>query len=98
MKAGQITAKLRDAVQVCFYTNNAEATRYKNIDIPDSLKELEIKDFEFDVPKNGKITFRLHFAEGILPEKFPPAREKLTRAEKAALKAAKAAEAEETAN
>ena len=37
MKAGQITAKLRDAVPVCFYTNDAEAIRYKNIEIPDSL-------------------------------------------------------------
>jgi hypothetical protein len=96
MKAGQITAKLRDAVPVCFFTNGSEATRYKNIDIPDSLKELELTDFGFDVPADGKITFRLHFETGVLPAAFPPAREKLTRAEKAALKAGKAEEPAES--
>jgi len=66
MKAGTITAKLRDAVPVCFFENDAEQVRYKNIDIPDSLKELEITGFEFDVPADGKISFRLYFAPGIL--------------------------------
>jgi len=87
MKAGTITAKLRDAVPVCFFENEAEQIRYKNIDIPDALKELEITGFEFDVPADGKISFRLYFAPGILPTEFPPAREKMTRAEKAAAKA-----------
>ncbi len=90
MKAGQITAKLRDAVPVCFFADGNEATRYKNIDIPDSLKELDIMDFGFDVAADGKITFRLFFEDGILPTVFPPVREKMTRAEKAAAKAAKA--------
>ena len=87
MKAGQITAKLRDAVPVCFFTDGDEVTRYRNIDIPDSLKELDIMDFGFDVAMDGKITFRLFFGDGILPAVFPPIREKMTRAEKAAAKA-----------
>jgi hypothetical protein len=90
MKAGQITAKLRDAVPVCFFSNGSEVKRYKNIDIPDSLKELEIIDFDFDVVEGEKITFRLNFTDGILPAVFPPAREKMTRAEKAAAKIASA--------
>jgi len=89
MKAGQITAKLRDAVPVCFYQDGDEAIRYRNIDIPDSLKDLDIIDFQFDVSAEGKITFRLFFENGTLPAEFPPIREKFTRAEKAAAKAAK---------
>ena len=88
MKAGQITAKLRDAVPVHFFEGGADRAQYKNIDIPDSLKELEINGFEFGVPQDGKITFRLYFADGVLPAEFPPAREKMTRAEKATAKAA----------
>lgn len=95
MKAGQITAKLRDAVPVCFFADGDEVTRYRNIDIPDSLKDLDIMDFGFDVTTDGKITFRLHFEDGILPAIFPPIREKMTRAEKAAAKAAKTEEAAE---
>jgi len=49
---------------------------------------LEITDFGFDVAMDGKITFRLFFEGGTLPAVFPPAREKMTRAEKAAAKAA----------
>jgi hypothetical protein len=88
MRAGQITAKLRDAVPVRFMENGEEMKRYKNIDIPDSLKELEIQDFQFDVTMDGKITFQLFFEEGILPDIFPENRVKMTRAEKAAAKAA----------
>ena len=89
MKAGQITAKLRDAVSIEFYEDGNERAQYKNIDIPDSLKELEMADFKFITPENGKITFRLFFAPGILPTEFPPAREKMTRAQKARAKATK---------
>jgi len=88
LKAGQITAKLRDAVPVEFYEGENEKAMYKNIDIPDSLKELETTGFEFITPENGKISFRLTFAPGVLPAEFPPARVKMTRAEKAAAKAA----------
>lgn len=92
MNAGKITAKLRDAVPVHFFEDGADKAQYKNIDIPDSLKTLEIMDFGFDIAADGKITFRLHFENGILPAEFPPVREKMTRAEKAAAKAAKAEE------
>jgi hypothetical protein len=49
MNAGKITAKLRDAVPVCFIAGGEEVKRYKNIEIPDSLKDLEITNFGFDV-------------------------------------------------
>ena len=93
MKAGQITAKLRDAVPVHFFEDGEDRIQYRNIDIPDSLKTLEIMDFGFDISAEGKITFRLHFENDILPAEFPPARPKMTRAEKAAAKAAKTEEA-----
>ena len=86
MKAGKITAKLRDAVPVLFMVDGKEVKQYKNIEIPDALKELEIKDFRFNV--NGdKITFSLFFDKNILPVKMPPERPKVTRADKAAAKA-----------
>ena len=74
-----------------------EVKRYKNIDLPDMLKEVEMLDFHFNVPEDGKITFEISYAQGILPEVFPEPRAKMTRAEKAAAKAAaKESEAEET--
>ncbi len=97
MKAGKITAKLRDAVPVRFMVGNDEVKQYKNIDIPDALKELEITDFKFDVPEDGKISFQLFFEKGILPEVFPDIRPKMTRAEKAAAKAAAESEEEKPA-
>ena len=90
MHAKTITAKLRDAVPVRFMVEDAEVVRYKNIDIPDSLKELEIKGFQFDVPEDGKISFQLFFDTGILPQEFPAARAKMTRADKAAAEIIKA--------
>jgi len=96
MKAGQITAKLRDAVSVHFFEDGEDRIQYRNIDIPDSLKTLEIMDFGFDISAEGKITFRLHFENDTLPAEFPPIREKMTRAEIAAAKAAKAEEAAAT--
>jgi hypothetical protein len=72
MKAGQITAKLRDAVPVCFFENGEEKAQYRNIDIPDNLKDLDIMDFQFNVAPGEKITFRLFFEEDVLPEVFPP--------------------------
>jgi hypothetical protein len=38
MKAGQITAKLRDAVPVCFYQDGEEVIRYKNVDVKARIK------------------------------------------------------------
>ena len=34
MECGKLTAKLRDAVPVCFMVNDHEVKRYKNIEIP----------------------------------------------------------------
>lgn len=97
MKTGKITAKLRDAVPVCLMVEGKEVNRYKNIDLPDMLKEVEMLDFHFNVPEDDKITFEINYAPGVLPEVFPEPRTKMTRAEKAAVKAAaKAAEQEST--
>ena len=91
MKTGRITAKLRDAVPVCLMVEGKEVKRYKNIELPDSIKEVELLDFHFNVPADGKITFEIHYASGVLPETFPEPRAKVTRAEKAAAKVQKAA-------
>lgn len=79
MEMGKLTAKLRDAVPVCFLVEGKEIKRYKNIEIPDELKVLEYKDFKFDVPLNGAITFKIMFEPGVLPEEFPHTRERKTR-------------------
>lgn len=88
MKTGKITAKLMDAVPVCFMVNGEEVKRYKNIELPDELKEVEMTDFHFNVHMDGKITFEIHYEEGVLPEVFPEARTRVSRAAKAAAKAA----------
>ena len=88
MKTGKITAKLRDAVTVCLMVNGEEVKRYKNIELPDMLKEVEMTDFHFNVHMDGKITFEIHYEEGALPEVFPEARTRVSRAAKAAAKAA----------
>lgn len=88
MKTGKITAKLRDAVPVCLMVNGEEVKRYKNIELPDELKEVEMTDFHFNVHMDGKITFEIHYEEGTLPEIFPEARTRVSRAAKAAAKAA----------
>ena len=95
MKTGRITAKLRDAVPVCLMVEGKEVKRYKNIELPDSIKEVELLDFHFNVPADGKITFEIHYASGVLPETFPEPRAKVTRAEKAAAKTQKKATQEE---
>ena len=97
MKTGKITAKLRDAVPVCLMVNGEEVKRYKNIELPDELKEVEMTDFHFNVHMDGKITFEIHYEEGVLPEVFPEARTRVSRAAKAAAKAAMQQPAEDTA-
>ena len=82
MKCGKLTAKLRDAVPVRFYENGKEIKRYKNIEIPDAIKELEYRDFRFDVPASGPITFKIFFAPGTLPETWPEARQRKARSPK----------------
>ena len=49
MKTGKITAKLRDAVPVCLMVNGEEVKRYKNIELPDMLKEVEKTGFHFSM-------------------------------------------------
>ena len=71
MESGKLTAKLRDAVPVCFLEEGKEIKRYKNIEIPDELKRLEYQDFKFDVPVVGAITFKIEFAAGVLPDPMP---------------------------
>ncbi|MCI9682787.1 MAG: hypothetical protein HFI26_15580 [Lachnospiraceae bacterium] len=97
MKTGKITAKLRDAVPVCLMVEGAEVMRYKNIELPDMLKEVEMTDFHFNVHMDGKITFEIHYEPGVLPEVFPEARTRVSRTAKAAAKAEReAVPAEET--
>ena len=97
MKTGKITAKLRDAVPVCLMVNGEEVKRYKNIELPDMLKEVEMTDFHFNVHMDGKITFEIHYDEGVLPEVFPEARARVSRTAKAAAKAALQQPAEDEA-
>ena len=82
MKCGKLTAKLRDAVPVCFIEEGKEIKRVKNIEIPDAIKELEYKGFKFDVPMSGAITFKFYFEPGTLPETWPEPRQRKTRAKK----------------
>lgn len=79
MECGKLTAKLRDAVPVCLMVDGKEVKRYKNIEIPDEIKKLPFIDFKFDVPPNGAITFKIHFAPGVLPEEWPEARQRQSR-------------------
>ena len=87
MKTGKITAKLRDAVPVCLMVEGEEIMRYKNIQLPDMLKEVEMTDFHFNVHMDGKITLEIHYEQGVLPEVFPEARTRVSRAAQRAAKA-----------
>ena len=87
MKTGKITAKLRDAVPVCLMVEGEEVMRYRNIQLPDMLKEVEMTDFHFNVHMDGKITFEIHYEQGVLPEVFPEARTRVSRAAQWAAKA-----------
>ena len=79
MECGKLTAKLRDAVPVCFIESGKEVKRYKNIEIPDEIKRLPFSDFKFDVPANGAITFKIMFEPGVLPTEWPEARQRKSR-------------------
>ena len=79
MECGKLTAKLRDAVPVCFIENGKEIRRFKNIEIPDEIKKLPYQGFEFSVPVTGAITFKITFEEGILPKAWPEARARKSR-------------------
>ena len=84
MECGKLTAKLRDAVPVCFIENGKEIKRFKNIEIPDEIKKLPYQDFEFSVPVTGAITFKIMFEPGTLPETWPEPRQRKSRTPKAA--------------
>lgn len=79
MECGKLTAKMHDAVPVCLIVDGKEVKRYKNIEIPDEIKRLPFIDFKFDVLASGAITFKIHFAPGVLPEKWPEARQRQSR-------------------
>ena len=79
MECGKLTAKLRDAVPVCFIVNGMEVKRLKNIEIPDEIKKLPYVAFRFDVPQNGAISFKIMFEAGILPTEWPEARQRKKR-------------------
>ena len=79
MECGKLTAKLRDAVPVCFIVDGKEVKRFKNIEIPDEVKQLPFIDFKFDVPATGAITFKIMFEAGVLPEVWPEARQRKQR-------------------
>ena len=79
MECGKLTAKLRDAVPVCFIENGKEVKRFKNIEIPDEIKKLTYQDFELSVPLTGAITFKIMLEEGILPKDWPEARTRKSR-------------------
>ncbi len=83
MECGKLTAKLRDAVQVCFIVNGMEVKRLKNIEIPDEIKKLPFTAFKFDVPQNGAITFKIMFEAGVLPAEWPEPRQRKQRSSKA---------------
>ena len=79
MECGKLTAKLRDAVPICFIENGKEVKRFKNIEIPDEIKKLPYRDFEFSVPVTGAITFKIMFEEGVLPKVWPEAQVRKSR-------------------
>ena len=79
MECGKLTAKLRDAVPVCFIEDGKEVKRFKNIEIPDEIKKLPYQSFEFSIPVTGAITFKIMFEEGVLPKVWPEARTRKTR-------------------
>ena len=79
MECGKLTAKLRDAVPVCFIEDGKEVKRFKNIEIPDEIKKLPYQGFEFSVPVTGAITFKIMFEEGVLPKVWPEARVRKSR-------------------
>ena len=83
MECGKLTAKLRDAVPVCFIVSGMEVKRLKNIEIPDEIKKLPFTAFKFDVPQNGAISFKIMFEAGVLPEEWPEPRQRKQRSSKA---------------
>ena len=82
MECRKLTAKLRDAVPVCFIVNGMEVKRLKNIEIPDEIKKLPFTAYKFDAPQSGAITFKIMFEAGVLPEEWPEPRQRKPRGSK----------------
>ena len=90
LKVRTITAKLRDAVIISLNDESGELGRFKNIELPDALRDLLVDDYQFSKTIDGKLEFELYFKPGVLPKEMPEPRPKVTREEKAAAKAAEA--------
>lgn len=71
MQVKKITAKIRDMVRVNLMENDIERAWYHNIELPDAIKELEMKDFGFQTLVGDKIEFQIFFEPGVLPKDFP---------------------------
>lgn len=85
MECGKLTAKLRDMVTVRFFEGDNEIKRYHNIELPDEIKALPFKGYEFCVPASGTITFKIWLEEN--PTEWPEPRARKTRKSKAEKKA-----------
>lgn len=87
LKVRTITAKLRDAVIISLNEDIGEIARFKNIELPEALRDLSVEDYQFTKTIDGKLEFELYFRPGVLPKEMPEPRPKVTREEKAAKKA-----------
>ena len=79
MGCGKLTEKFRDAMPVCFNENGKEVKRFKNIEIPDEIRKLLRRGFEFSVPVTGAIPFKIMVEEGVLPKVWSDARTRRNR-------------------
>ena len=86
LKVRTITAKLRDAVIISLNEDIGEIARFKNIELPEALRDLSVEDYQFTKTIDGKLEFELYFRPGVLPKEMPEPRPKVTREEKAAAK------------
>ncbi len=48
-------------------------------ELPDSIKDIDMKSFGYNVQPDGKITFEIFYEAGALPEIFPEPRARKTR-------------------
>lgn len=71
--------------------------RYKNIELADELKKVEMINFHFNVHIDENITFEIHYKEDVLLEVFPEARTRVSRAVRAAAKSSMKQPAEDEA-
>lgn len=82
MECGKLTAKLRDMVTVRFFEGENELHRYHNIELPEEIKALTFKGYEFCAPLTGAITFKIWLEEN--PIEWPEPRARKTRKAKEA--------------